>query len=90
MFSLWRAPNRSAASIGHRQGEEELGTETFRSTLCVRNPDRGRATLIVTRHGSGHTARIWLTFDGGWTSTAVMDQQETTQLTALLTSAATA
>jgi hypothetical protein len=66
-----------------------MGSETFRSTRSVRNPDRNRATLIVTRRGSGHSAQIWLTFDGGWTSTAVMDHQETTQLATLLTTAAT-
>ncbi|MCA1673145.1 MAG: hypothetical protein LC799_13410 [Actinobacteria bacterium] len=91
LFSPRRTLSRSAGehqSWGN--GRKKLGTETFRSTLGVRDPDRNRATLIVTRHGSGPTARIWLTFDGGWTSTAVMDRQETTQLTTLLTTAVTA
>lgn len=64
--------------------------ETFRATVRVRNPDGEPATLIVTRQGIGRTARVWVTFDGGWTSTAVMDRQETTQLTDLLLEAAAA
>lgn len=66
-----------------------MSDETFRATLRVRNPDREPATLIVIRRGLGRTAHVWLTFDGGWKSTAVMDQRETTQLVDLL-SAATA
>lgn len=62
--------------------------ETFRSTLRVRNPDGDPATLIVTRQGSGRTAKTWVTFDGGWISTAVLDRAEMAQLTTLLTEAA--
>lgn len=66
-----------------------MNDETFRGTLRVRNPDREFATLIVTRRGLGRAAQTWLTFDGGWTSTAVLDQKETAQLVELLTAAAT-
>ncbi len=50
--------------------EALMRDETYRGTLRVKNPDGEPATLIVTRQGLGSTTRTWLTFDGGWTSTA--------------------
>jgi hypothetical protein len=64
--------------------------EVFRGTLRVRNPDSEPATLIVTRQGLGRATKVWVTFDGGWASTAVLDRQETAQLADLLMAAAAA
>ena len=58
--------------------------ETYRATVRVRTPDGQFATLIVTRQGAGGRARTWLTFDGGWKSTAVMDDTESARLAGML------
>lgn len=58
--------------------------ETYRATLPARTPDGEQATLIVTRHGLGHAARTWLTFDGGWRSTAVLTDGQSARLVGML------
>lgn len=60
------------------------GDETYRATLRARTPDGELTTLIVTRQGLGHDARTWLTFDGGWKSTAVMDDAQAAELASQL------
>lgn len=86
------APLRVPVLIGveGERWEAPMRDETFRGTLRVRNPDAEPATLIVTRQGSGRAAKVWVTFDGGWVSTAVLDHQETAQLADLLRTAAAA
>jgi len=41
-----------------------------------------KATLIVTHHGSGRAARVWLTLDGAVRTTAVPDVQQVSELAA--------
>ena len=58
--------------------------ETFRAVLPVRTPDGERATVIVTRQGLGSSGRIWITFSGGWVTTAVMSDEEAERFVGLL------
>lgn len=58
--------------------------EPFRATLRARTPDGEFTTLIVTRQGSGRDGLTWLTFDGGWTSTAVLTDPQAAELVAHL------
>jgi len=57
-----------------------MSRERFRATLQVRNPDGEWSTLIVTRQGWGSEGRTWLTFDGGWKATAVLTDQQASEL----------
>ena len=50
--------------------------EMFRGTLLTSTPDGERATVIVTRQGQGSKGRVWVTFSGGWVTTAVMTDEE--------------
>lgn len=61
--------------------------ESYRATLRVRTPNGEFATVIVTRQGLGHDARTWLTFDGGWRSTAVLPDEHADQLARMLNEA---
>lgn len=60
--------------------------ETYRATMQVRTPEHEKATLIVTRQGLGHAARTWLTLDGSIRTTAVLDDQQLSELTSKLNS----
>jgi len=42
------------------------------------------ATLIITRQGLGREARVWLTMHGSIRATAVLDDQQVSQLTSKL------
>jgi hypothetical protein len=55
--------------------------------MIGRNPDWQIVTIIVTKQGLGAATRVWLTFDGGWRSTFVMDTQQIDELTRLLKAA---
>lgn len=61
--------------------------ETFRGVLESRTPEGQRATVIVTRQGSGRSGRAWLTFHGAIKATVVMDDGETARLVELLNGA---
>ena len=58
--------------------------ETYRTTMCVQTPEDGPATLIITRQGLGRDARVWLTMNGSIRATAVLDNQQVSQLTSKL------
>lgn len=58
--------------------------ETYRTTMQVRTPEHGNATLIVTRQGRGRAARTWLTLNGSIRATAVLDDQQVSELTSKL------
>jgi hypothetical protein len=58
--------------------------ETFRATLPTTTPDEEQATVIVTRQGQGSERRVWLTFSGGWVTTAVMTDEDAERLVQLL------
>ena len=60
--------------------------ETYRATMQVRTPEHEKATLIVTRQGLGRAARTWLTLDGSIRTTAVLDDQQLSELTSKLNS----
>lgn len=51
--------------------------ETYRASMRVQTPERGPATLIVTRQGT----RTWLTLDGSIRTTAVLTAQQVCELT---------
>lgn len=55
--------------------------KTYRATMQVRTPEREKATLIITRQGLGRAARTWLTLDGAIRTTAVLDDQQVSELT---------
>jgi hypothetical protein len=50
--------------------------ETFRATVLAITPDGHRATVIITRQGWGSEGRVWVTFSGGWVTTAVLTNEE--------------
>lgn len=54
--------------------------ETYRATMRVQTPEDGPSTLIVTRQG----VRTWLTLDGSIRTTAVLTNQQVTELTTKL------
>lgn len=58
--------------------------EIFRAVLPTSTPDGEPATIIVTRQGQGSEGRVWLTFSGGWVTTAVMTNDDTGRLVELL------
>jgi hypothetical protein len=58
--------------------------ETFRGTLPTVTPDGERTTVIVTRQGRGAEGRVWVTFAGGWVTTAVMTDGEAERFERLL------
>jgi hypothetical protein len=58
--------------------------ETYRTTMRVRTPEHGPATLIVTRQES----RTWLTLDGSIRTTAVLTDQQLNELTSKLRTSA--
>jgi hypothetical protein len=55
--------------------------ETYRAVMPVRTPEHEKATLIITRQGRGRAARVWLTLDGSIRTTAVLDDQQVSELT---------
>lgn len=61
--------------------------ELFRATLPVLTPDGEPATLIVTRQGQGSGGRVWVTFSGGWVTTAVMTDQDAERFAQLVNDA---
>lgn len=61
--------------------------ETYRRTITVRTPDRAKATVIVTRRGTGGDAQIWLTFDGAIKTTAVFTEAEAASMSELIDTA---
>ncbi|MGH3979718.1 MAG: hypothetical protein ACRDSN_25090 [Pseudonocardiaceae bacterium] len=64
--------------------------ETFRATLRGRTPAGEPVTLIVTRQGQGGAGRTWLTFGATITTTAVLTDHESEQLSGLLGDASSA
>jgi hypothetical protein len=61
--------------------------ETYRSTITVQTPDKGKATVIVTRRSTSAGARIWITFDGAIKTTAVFTKIEAAHLGELIDTA---
>ena len=69
------------------QEETRYGRETYRSTITVQTPDKGKATVIVTRRSTSGGARIWITFDGAIKTTAVFTETEAARLSELIDTA---
>ena len=70
-----------------RTGEARAGStrdEAFRAVIRLRTPEGETATVIVTRQGLGSESRVWLTFSGAITTTAVMTHGETGTMRELL------
>ena len=70
-----------------RPGQARAGStrdEAFRAVMRLRTPEGGTAAVIVTRQGLGSESRIWLTFSGAITTTAVMTHGETGTMRELL------
>ncbi len=62
--------------------------ETFRGTLAARTPEpKVSTTVIVTRHGIGHSARTWVTLAGSIRCTAVLTDEQVRELQMILTAA---
>lgn len=61
--------------------------ETFRATLPAATPDGQRATVIITRQGWGSDGRVWVTFSGGWVTTAVMTDEDAERFMQLVSDA---
>ncbi|HEU0128298.1 MAG TPA: hypothetical protein VFQ48_06805 [Pseudonocardiaceae bacterium] len=58
--------------------------ETYRTTMQVQTPEHEKATLIITRQGLGRAARTWLTLHGSIRATAVLDDNQVSELTSKL------
>lgn len=70
-----------------RAGEVRSGStrdEAFRAVMRLRTPAGETATVIVTRQILDSGARVWLTFSGAITTTAVMTDGETGTMRELL------
>lgn len=64
--------------------------ETFRATMPASTPDGELATVIVTRQGFGSGGQVWVTFSGGWVTTAVMTDEDAERFVQLVNDARTA
>lgn len=64
-------------------------SEAYRRVLeGCRTPDGDRASLIVTRQGSSHAGRVWVTFAGAVKTTAVLTDPQASELIKLVHDAA--
>lgn len=63
-------------------------SESHRATLTVRNAEGGWATLIVAHRGTGRQSMVWLSFGSTTTVTAVLGQEQVSQLIEAIRTAA--